>query len=53
VRLFSIITAVVLLAGVLPAPAAAADSNVFLKATVGGSYPFMQNLNSELKAQGR
>lgn len=52
-RLFSIITAAVLLAGVLPAPAAAADSNVFLKATVGGSYPFMQNLNNELKAQGR
>jgi hypothetical protein len=47
------ISALVLLLAALSVPAAAADSNVFLKATVGGSYPFMENLNTELKAQGR
>jgi hypothetical protein len=43
----------VLIATALITPASAQDSNVFLKATVGGSYPFMENLNNELKAQGR
>jgi len=37
----------------LSVPASAADSNVFMKATVGGSYPFMENLNAELRTQGR
>lgn len=50
---FTTITATVLLLAALSIPAAAADSNVFLKATVGGSYPFMENLNAELKTQGR
>lgn len=52
-RFFASITGTLLLIAALAAPAAAADSNVFLKATLGGSYPFMQNLNSELKTQGR
>ena len=50
--LLSMAAAALLLAA-LTAPAAASDSNVFLKATVGGSYPFMENLNSELRTQGR
>ncbi|RKZ83017.1 MAG: hypothetical protein DRQ39_10010 [Gammaproteobacteria bacterium] len=52
-RSFTSITAVLLLVAALSAPAAAADSNVFLKTTIGGSYPFMENLNTELKKQGR
>jgi outer membrane protein W len=52
-RSFASMTTALLLVAALAAPAAAADSNVFLKATVGGSYPFMSNLNDELKAQGR
>jgi outer membrane protein W len=53
VRFYSSIAAALLLIAALTAPAAAQDSNVFLKTTIGGSYPFMQNLNSELKSQGR
>ncbi len=45
--------ATALLVAALTVPAAAADSNVFFKSTVGGSYPFMQKLNNELKTQGR
>ena len=45
--------AALLLIAALTAPAAAEDSNIFLKTTIGGSYPFMQNLNAELKTQGR
>ncbi len=52
-RFYSSIAAALLLIAALTAPAAAQDSNVFLKTTIGGSYPFMQNLNSELKSQGR
>ncbi len=52
-KIFTRITMALLLAAALTTPAAAADSNVFLKATVGGSYPFMENLNTELKTQGR
>ena len=52
-RFYSSIAAALLLIAALTAPAAAQDSNVFLKTTIGGSYPFMQNLNSELKTQGR
>jgi hypothetical protein len=44
---------VLLLMAALAVPASAMDSTVFLKATAGGSYPFMENLDSELKAQGR
>ena len=51
-RFFARTTAALLLAAVLTVPASAEDSNVFLKATVGGSYPYMKNLNDELKAQG-
>jgi outer membrane protein W len=36
-----------------PMPSSAADSNVFFKATAGGSYPFMENLGDELRTQGR
>ena len=46
-------TALALLAAAAAAAPASADSNVFLKATAGGSYPFMNNLNDELRAQGR
>jgi opacity protein-like surface antigen len=53
IRFFTSMIAALILAAVLTAPATAADSNVFLKATAGGSYPFMSNLNNELKAQGR
>lgn len=52
-RFYSSIAAALLLIAAMTAPAAAQDSNVFLKTTIGGSYPFMQNLNSELKSQGR
>jgi outer membrane protein W len=52
-RSFARLAAAMILAASLAAPAAAADSNVFLKATIGGSYPYMQNLNSELETQGR
>jgi len=52
-RFFASLTAAVLMAASMAAPVAAADSNVFFKATIGGSYPFMQNLNNELKTQGR
>jgi hypothetical protein len=51
-RFFAILAAVTILAAALAPPAAAAESNVFLKATVGGSYPIMQNLNNELGDQG-
>ena len=47
------IAALILLAAASFAAPAGADSNVFLKFTAGGSYPFMKNLNDELKAQGR
>jgi hypothetical protein len=47
------ITALILLAAASFAAPAWADGNVFLKFTAGGSYPFMNNLNDELKAQGR
>ncbi len=52
-RFITSMAAALLLAAALTAPATAADSNVFLKATVGGSYPLMPNLNNELKTQGR
>ena len=52
-RFFTSMVAALLLAAALTAPAAATDSNVFLKATAGGSYPLMPNLNSELQTQGR
>jgi outer membrane protein W len=59
-RSFTKMTAALLLVAALSAPAAAQnsptiaqDSNVFMKATIGGSYPFMENLNTELKTQGR
>lgn len=59
-RSFTKIAAALLLIAALSAPAAAQnsptiskDGNVFMKATVGGSYPFMENLNAELKTQGR
>jgi len=52
-RSFARLAGVMTLAATLAAPAAAADSNVFLKVAVGGSYPFLQNLNDELETQGR
>ncbi len=52
-RSFASMTAVLLLVAALSAPAAAIDSNIFLKTTIGGSYPFMENLNTELKTQDR
>lgn len=52
-RSFTKIAASLLLIAALSVPATAADSNVFMKATVGGSYPFMENLSTELKNQGR
>jgi len=52
-RFFTSMVAALLLAAALTAPAAAADSNVFLKSTIGGSYPLMANLNNELQTQGR
>ncbi len=52
-RFFASAAVALLLIAAAGIPATAADSNVFFKATIGGSYPFMKNLNDELMNQGR
>jgi hypothetical protein len=36
-----------------PAPAGCEERDVFMKFTAGGSYPYLENLDMELDAQGR